>query len=128
MRYLLDTHAIIWYVRRTPNLPLRMEEIIDNDDNRVYVSSASLWEIAIKANLGKLNLNSTFDEFLDTVRNTDFEILQIKDGYLKRLSLLPTIHEDPFDRLLIATALAENLTVITADENVRKYNVPWIWQ
>ena len=127
MRYLLDTHTVIWYLDESHRLPQGMEEVIDNSDNRIYVSSVSLWETAIKINLGKLELNSTFNEFLNKVRDSDFDILQIEDAYLKSLSLLPSIHKDPFDRLLISTALAENLTIITADENVRKYSVPCIW-
>jgi len=127
MRYLLDTHAVVWYVRKVPNLPSKVEEIIDDESNRRYISSTSLWEIAIKVNLDKLQLNSTFDEFLGVIRSSKFEILQIRDEYLKRLSVLPFIHKDPFDRLLISTALVENLTIITADENVRKYSVPWVW-
>jgi PIN domain nuclease of toxin-antitoxin system len=127
MRYLLDTHTVIWYLGKSPSLSLRAKEIIDNAGNRRYISSASLWEIAIKVNLGKLDLHTTFDVFLDRIQYRDIEILQIKNEYLKRLSVLPLIHKDPFDRLLIATALVENLTLITADENVRKYDAPWAW-
>ena len=127
MRYLLDTHTVIWYLDESHRLPQGMEEVIDHSDNRIYVSSVSLWETAIKINLGKLELNSTFNEFLNKVRNSDFDILQIEDAYLQSLSILPSIHKDPFDRLLIATALVENLTIITVDENVRKYSVPCIW-
>jgi PIN domain nuclease of toxin-antitoxin system len=127
MRYLLDTHTIIWYLDDSLRLPPKTGKIIDNSNNRRCISSVSLWEIAIKLNLGKLTLNFTFDEFLDKIRSSEFEILQIRDEYLKRLSVLPPIHKDPFDRLLISTALVENLTIITADENVRKYDVAWIW-
>ena len=127
MRYLLDTHAIIWHMDELLRLPSRTSEILGNRDNCLYISSVSLWETAIKVNLGKLKLNSTFDDFLGKIRNSEFEVLQIKDEYLKRLSVLPSIHKDPFDRLLVATALVENLTIITADENVRMYSAPWIW-
>jgi PIN domain nuclease of toxin-antitoxin system len=92
MRYLLDTHTVIWYLDNSRRLPPRTEEIIDDDNNRVYISSISLWETAIKVNLGKLELNSTFDQFLENVRNSDFGILQIKDAYLKKLSILPSVH------------------------------------
>ena len=127
MKYLLDTHTILWCIGNSQRLSPKTKEIIANREKDVFISSVSLWEVAIKVNLGKLELNSTFDEFLDKVRSGDFEILQIKDAYLKRLSILPPIHKDPFDHLLISTALVENLTIITADENVRKYGVPWIW-
>jgi PIN domain nuclease of toxin-antitoxin system len=127
MRYLLDTHTVIWYVQKASNLPLKAEEIIDNEANRRYISSISLWEIAIKVNLGKLLLNSTLNEFLGKIRSSKFEILQIEDEYLKLLSTLPNIHKDPFDRLIIASAIAENLTIITTDENIQKYDVQWLW-
>ena len=127
MRYLLDTHIIIWLLERSPHLPLGMKEIIIDDANSIYVGSVSLWEIAIKVNLGKLKLRSTFEKFLDEVNSSDLEVLQIKDEYLKELSSLPSIHKDPFDRLLISMAMFDNLTLITADENIHKYDVPWIW-
>jgi len=127
MRYLLDTHTVIWHLEDSFRLSQRTNEILGDCGNRLCISSVSLWETAIKVNLGKLQLKTTFDEFLDEIRYSEFEILQIKDEYLRRLAVLPSIHKDPFDRLLIATAFVENLTIITLDKGVRSYNVPWIW-
>ena len=127
MRYLLDTHALIWHLEDSPRLPQSLTEIIDNSTGRICLCSVSLWEIAIKIGIGKLKLQFTFEELLDKVKNGDFNVLKIKDDHLKRFIVLPFIHKDPFDRLMISTALAENLTIITADDNVRKYSVPWIW-
>ena len=127
MRYLLDTHAVIWYLENPARLSSKTEKLIDNNKNKICLCSVSLWEIAIKLNLGKLKLKLTFDEIMNDIKTCDFELLQIEREHLKRLSVLPTIHKDPFDRLLIATALAENLTIITVDENIQKYAVPWIW-
>jgi len=127
MRYLLDTHAVIWYLEDSSHLPSNTKEIINKNKNRIYLSSISLWEIAIKINVGKLKLVMPFDELLGNIKKGDFEVLQIEDEYLKMLSIQPFIHKDPFDRLLIATALAENLTIITADESIHKYEVPWTW-
>jgi PIN domain nuclease of toxin-antitoxin system len=127
MRYLLDTHTVIWYVGNSPNLPSKTNEIIDNSENNVYLCSVSLWEIAIKVSVGKLKLSSTFDEFLDKVKNSDIELLHIGDEHLRRLVTLPFLHKDPFDRQLIAAALVENLTIITKDDGIRRYDVPWIW-
>ena len=93
----------------------------------MLISSISLWEVAIKVNLGKMKSNLTLDGFLDRIKRSDFEVLQIKNEHLRRLSAVPFIHKDPFDRLLIATALVENLTIITTDGNIQKYDVPWIW-
>jgi len=127
MKYLLDTHTVIWHLEDSLRLTSRTNAILGNRDNHLCISSISLWETAIKVNLGKLKLKLTFNEFLDEIRDSEFVILQIKDEYLRKLAVLPSIHKDPFDRLLIATALVDNLTIITADENIRKYNVPWNW-
>ena len=128
MRYLLDTHTAMWYMGNTPNpLPFNTKEIISNNENYIYLSSVSLWEIAIKVNLGKLTLSLTFDEFLNRITNSDFNILQIENEYLKKLADLPFLHKDPFDRLLISTAIVENLIIITADESIHKYDVSCIF-
>jgi len=127
MMYLLDTHAVIWYFEDSQKFPQKTVGLVDNPENSVFISSVSLWEIAIKMNLGKLELKTSFDELLDAVSTSDFEILQIEDDYLKRLSTLPNIHKDPFDRLIIASAIAEDLAIVTADENIQRYDVKWIW-
>ena len=128
MKYLLDTHALIWYLEDSPNLPSEIKEIIDNNENRIYLCSVSCWEIAIKISIGKLKLHLNFDEFLNKIKSSDFDILQIKDEHLKRLTALPFLHKDPFDRLLVSTAITENLTLITTDENIRYYDVSWVWE
>ena len=127
MKYLLDTHVIIWYFENSPELPLRIKELVRAHENEIYFCSISLLEIAIKLNIGKLRLSFTFDDLINDVKNRDFNILQIEDEHLKKYVNLPFIHKDPFDRLIIAAALAEDLTIITADENIQKYDVPWIW-
>ena len=128
MRYLLDTHAVIWYFEDSPELPNKITELIDNPDNGICICSVSLWEIAIKMKLGKLVISLPFNELLNTINSRDFIILQLENDYLLNLYDLPFLHKDPFDRLIISTALAENLTIITIDKNIQKYNVPWIWQ
>jgi PIN domain nuclease of toxin-antitoxin system len=127
VRYLLDTHAVIWYFEDSPELPKKLAEIIDDPNNSIYLCSASLWEIAIKMGLGKLNISLPLDELLKRIQNEEYTILQIEDEYLEKLLNLPLIHKDPFDRLLVSSALAEGLTIITIDENIRKYDVPWDW-
>ena len=127
MRFLLDTHAAIWYFEDSPQLSQKVNSLIDNPEISIFISSASLWEIAIKMSLGKLGLGMSFKDFLNSIRTRDFEILQIEDEYLEVLLTLPQLHKDPFDRLIISTAIADNLTIITIDENIKKYNVPWIW-
>jgi len=127
MRYLLDTHAIIWYIEDSSELPKKITHIIDNPENEIYISSISLWEIALKVSLGKLNLELPLDEFLINIRSRDFTFLQIEDEHLNRLLSLSFVHKDPFDRLIISSALAEDLTIITIDENIKKYDVSCIW-
>lgn len=127
MRYLLDTHAIIWHYEGSSKITPKVNELINNIDNSFYISAVSLWEIALKLSLGKLTVDFTFNELIDDIESGDFSILQVGNDYLKGLSTLPFIHKDPFDRLLISTAISENLTIITVDENIQKYDAPWIW-
>jgi len=127
MSYLLDTHTLIWYFEDSPNLSKEVIDLIDDDLNNKCICSVSLWEIAIKKNIGKLKLKLSLEELLIEITNSDLKILQIEDTYLKGLSELPFLHKDPFDRLIIATAIAEKMTIITIDENIQKYDVPWIW-
>jgi len=127
MRYLVDTHVIIWLAKDSYELPKSIKELIEHPNNDIYICSASLWEIAIKMNLGKLDLKLPLDKLLMDIKNGGFNVLQVEDEYLSKLLDVPYIHKDPFDRLLISTALAEDLTIITIDENIQKYDVPWIW-
>ena len=127
MRYFIDTHVIIWLAINSSELPKGIKELIELPENDIFICSASLWEIAIKVNLGKLDLKQPLDKLLSDVKTSGFNILQIEDEYVCNLLTLPYIHKDPFDRLIISTALAEGLTIITIDENIQKYDVPWIW-
>jgi len=127
MSYLLDTHALIWYFEDSKDIPAKITNIIDNPTNHKFISVVSLWEIAIKSNIGKLNMQLPLDEFLDVIASSELTILPINSEYLKGLLKLPSIHKDPFDRLIVSTALIEDLTLITIDENIQKYNVSWIW-
>jgi len=125
MAYLLDTHALIWYFENEGNLSHKAEDLIDDPANSIYVSAATLWEIAIKVGLGKLDVN--FDLLLSQVEQAGFFVVQTKNSYLQELIAMPQIHKDPFDRLLIATAKIEKMILITTDENIHKYNVNWLW-
>jgi len=124
-KYLLDTHTAIWYFENNGKLSLKVELIIDDPENNINISSASLWEIAIKVSGKKLDLS--FMEFLDKLRIANFPVMQFENSYLSKLINLPFVHKDPFDRLLIATAMAEKMAILTADENIHKYDVDWVW-
>ena len=127
MKYLLDTHALIWYFEDSPDMSIKIANIIDDSTCPKFISVTSLWEIAIKSNIGKLNMQLSFNELLDVIESSELSILPVENSHLKGLSKLPFIHKDPFDRLLISTVFVEKMTLITIDENIQKYDVPWVW-
>ena len=127
MKYLLDTHALIWYFEDSSDMSIKVANLIDDPICQKFISVTSLWEIAIKSNIGKLNMQLSFNTLLDVIESSELSILPVKNDHLKGLSKLPFIHKDPFDRLLISTAIVEKITLITIDENIRKYDVSWVW-
>jgi PIN domain nuclease of toxin-antitoxin system len=125
--YLLDTHAAIWFFNGDNALSPSARRIIEDGANPVYLSVASAWELAIKISLGKLYFNGESDGFVRLAQANDITIIPIATAHLTALERLPWLHRDPFDRLLIASALSEGMTLITADENIKRYDVPQIW-
>ena len=123
MKLLLDTHVILWFLNGE-KLSEETKTLIENNEN--YISVVSLWEVAIKMNLNKYTFDGGFQAFRDFVRMNGFEVLPIKDEYMVKLFDLPFINRDPFDRLLVATAIVEDMKIITADVNVQKYDIEWI--
>ena len=126
-RYLLDTHTAIWFFDGDGSLSETARKIILNTSNIKYLSIASAWELAIKIGIGKLDFNGKATGFIRLAENNGIIIVPIKPTHLTTLETLPMIHRDPFDRLLIATALTEQMTLITTDENIQKYEVSQIW-
>ena len=124
MKNILDTHVVLWFLNGE-RLSAKTKELITNGEN--YLSVVSLWEVAIKMNIGKYSFNGGFSAFRKLIRNNGFDVLPIKEEYMERLLELPLIHRDPFDRLIIATSIIEEMTLITADENIQKYDVAWVW-
>ena len=127
MGYLLDTHTVLWILDEEEKLSSAAEQALRDTSKEAYVSIASAWELAIKIGTGKLAFNGGVERFFHMIDENDFGVLPIKREHLQALGSFPPLHKDPFDRLLISTALVDNLTLITADENVQKYDVPWIW-
>jgi len=125
--YLLDTHTAVWFFNGDETLSQTANRIIRDISNRVYLSMASAWELAIKIGIGKMKFGGRSAGFIHLAEECDITILPIKSVHLSVLEKLPLIHRDPFDRLLIATALAEKLTLITVDENIVKYDFSHIW-
>ncbi|MDR2183953.1 MAG: type II toxin-antitoxin system VapC family toxin, partial [Clostridiales bacterium] len=108
MKHILDTHALLWFLKGEK---LTKDTIDSIENGKSCISVISLWEVSIKMAIGKYSFDGGFIGFRNLVRNNGFPILPIKDEHLERLSVLPLIHRDPFDRLLIATALEENLSI-----------------
>jgi PIN domain nuclease of toxin-antitoxin system len=128
MKYLLDTHTLIWFIGGEASLSAAVRELIENEENEVFVSIASLWEIAIKFSLGKLNLARPFDElFPAQLITNDIQLLSITPEHLSTLCTLPFHHRDPFDRLIIAQALVEKMSVLGVDAAFDFYDVKRIW-
>lgn len=124
MKLLLDTHALLWWLFDDPRLPEKARKLIADNDNTVFFSVASIWEISIKKALGKLQLP---DEFYPALDNSGFQKLIIDLEHTLRIENLPLHHHDPFDRMLIAQALAENLTLLSKDTKLTRYEVEIIW-
>lgn len=124
MRYLLDTHALLWYVQGT-QLPQRVKDIMEKEE--CFYSIASLWEIAIKQKLGRLDASFSISELADVCSLAGFAQLEIKPDHIERTKSLDFIHRDPFDRLLISQAQTEDLVIITHDSIIPRYRVPTMW-
>ena len=124
--YLLDTHALLWYLRDAPELPESVRDRIDCAEY-VAVSMASFWEIAIKQSIGKLKLSLTIPALEGLCRDRNIAVLGIDAASIERIKSLPQVHSDPFDRLLVAQALENGLTIITRDRMIPQYPVPTCW-
>lgn len=125
MNLILDTHVFLWVISGDIRLPKTFHDSIRNPDNAVFLSVASNWEIIIKFSLEKLPLPESPDQFITAQRRIHkIQSLPISESSLSHLITLPKIHSDPFDRLLISQALSHNLTIITVDTAIMKYNVP----
>ena len=126
MRLLLDTHIFLWFEKNDPKLSSAVRDRILQEEF-VYVSIASFWEIAIKNSIGKLDLTTSISEMMQDCDDFGFGILPIRASHLERLKNLPWIHRDPFDRLLICQAQSENLMLVTVDGNIVRYDVSTLW-
>jgi PIN domain nuclease of toxin-antitoxin system len=127
MNYLLDTHTLIWFIIDDPTLPLSVKRQIEDTDNKCFCSIASIWEIGIKNSIGKLDLKFNLIEIIKITESSLIELLPIGVSHILENSNLPLHHRDPFDRLLIAQAQNENLTIITKDNAFSLYEVKTFW-
>jgi PIN domain nuclease of toxin-antitoxin system len=121
MDYLLDTHTFLWFISDDAQLSAEAVAAITSPDTIKYISIASLWEIAIKLNIGKLELDMPYSALRDQIEINGFEILPIVFKHTVALSALQQHHGDPFDRIIISQAIFEKITVISKDKNFAKY-------
>lgn len=122
MNYLLDTHTFLWFLEGNNNLSEKARISIENTENIKFISIASIWEVAIKLNLGKLKLDIKLEVLKEEILKNNFEILPLDFEHIIELSNLEEIHKDPFDRLIISQAISEKLTIISKDSNFSLYS------
>jgi len=120
MNLLLDTHVLLWWLADDPRLGDRARDLIADPDNAVYLSAVVTWEIRIKQSIGKLDIPTDFRPVVDA---QGFTGLPLTIDHTDALAALPMHHRDPFDRMLVAQARSEGLTVLTADASFRSYDV-----
>jgi PIN domain nuclease of toxin-antitoxin system len=128
MQFLLDTHTFLWFVNDSQEIPENTFNLLESDVE-LLLSIASLWEIAIKVNIGKLILPKKYAEFVDEqIQINDIKILPISLSHLDLIATLPLHHKDPFDRLIIAQAIEENITIVSRDSAFNSYTgIKRIW-
>ena len=127
MKYLIDTHVILWFLAKDKSLSNKAKDIIESR-NEIYVSMVSLWEISIKHSINKLDIMlPNMNLFIEDYIKPSFSILGISSEHIKRVNTLPFIHRDPFDRMLVAQAKVEDMTLITHDQYIPQYPIPTVW-
>lgn len=128
MRLLLDTCTFLWLASGDAQLSAAAQTAIRNPDNEVFLSAVSAWEIAVKHSLGRLNLPSPPGRFVPEQREAHWiESLPLDEESAVHIARLPVLHSDPFDRMLIAQALAHGLTLVTPDETIARYPARVLW-
>lgn len=128
MDYLIDTHVIIWFITNDPKLPPLVKSEIEDIENKCFASIASFWEIGIKFSLGRLELGSDLETIFELISKSGFEVLPITQNHILVSSKLEFHHNDPFDRLMIAQSINENLNLISKDRAFKSYNISLFWE
>ncbi|WP_316847451.1 type II toxin-antitoxin system VapC family toxin [Pedobacter psychrodurus] len=128
MAYLLDTHTFLWFVAGDDQLPASVKKKVSDISQSCFLSIASLWEIAIKKQIGKLNLQISFDELFRFAERNQIEIIAINETHLTTLLRLEFFNNDPFDRIIVSQAISEDLTLISRDKKLKNYKVKLQWE
>ena len=127
MNLLLDTHVFLWFVAGDQRLSANARQALEAADAELFLSAASIWEMAIKSSLGRLTLPLPLDEYIAEKLIQGVRVLPVDWTHAAAVEKMPFHHRDPFDRLLIAQATAENLPLVSADPEFRAYKVKLIW-
>jgi len=127
MPYLLDTHSLIWFFEGSTKLPNGIRAIIADPENDIYLSIASLWEMAIKISLGKLTLAQPLEKVIERLPEESIFLLDITPKQVLQVMTLPLHHRDPFDRMLVAQALTLDFTLVSNEEMFDGYGVRRVW-
>ena len=128
MKLLLDTHAFLWFVWDDPKLSPTARKLIGSGDNEIYLSAVSVWEVSIKVSTGRISVGEDVTVFFtEHSRNNQIIQLPISIAHAGGVSLLPFHHKDPFDRLLVAQSMLEEMPLISADAVIDSYGVSRIW-
>jgi PIN domain nuclease of toxin-antitoxin system len=123
MNYLIDTHVLIWFTEGDAQLPVNIQSIIADPMNNIFVSHVSIWEIAVKKSIGKLNLSVSLTALEASLAQNGFIELPTRFAHFKEIAGLSMHHQDPFDRFLVAQAIAEDFTFITCDKKIMGFSV-----
>lgn len=128
MKLLLDTHVVLWVLADDCRLSKIARGLVEDEDSLCFLSAASVWEVAIKRGVGKLDVPTGFPAgFHDEVRRRGIASIPIYDTHAAAVADLPLHHHDPFDRLLVAQAMIEGMSILSKDEILRAYDVPVVW-
>jgi PIN domain nuclease of toxin-antitoxin system len=125
--YLLDTAPFLWAASSPQSLSVKVRRLLEGGKNSIVVSVVSLWEVMIKAQTGKLPIPNPPKWLEAGIKSIDATVAPVRPAHIYALDRMPSIHKDPFDRLLIAQAIAEGWILVTSDEAIRKYPTPTIW-
>ncbi len=124
---LLDTHTFLWFIEGDKKLSAKAKKLIEAGSSNNFISIASLWEIAIKLSLKKLELKASFSVIAELIANNGFTILPITFEDTLLVSQLPFYHSDPFDRIIISQSITNHLTLLSKDKQFDNYNIKRVW-